>query len=541
MNILLLNPFGRELSSATNKLASKYFEEPLGLMYIYSYLKKYAPGHQLVLCDASLLLEENECETMESLWEELRRRIEDFTPGLVGISALYYSNAEIVDKTARMIKNIDPNIVVVIGGSYATHLPHLALKSKHIDYCVFSEGEDVFCRLINAIETGTSLDEIDGIAYGNGNGKIIINHKKTFIENLDSIPFPDREAVPFEKYLRGGRRALYRYYKPEDLRIASITSTRGCPYQCAFCGSKTFWGRRIRFRTPEKVIEEMIEMQDKYAVNTFVFNDDNQCVNTKHFMKLLDLIIEHLPEIKWISGGGLNVRAINNPAIIQKMCDSGICLFNLAIESGKNETLQRIHKPVTIEESENVVRLIRKCCDLPINGFFIIGFPFETIGDMQVTINFAKQLNLDWSTLANLQPHPGSELYQYCLDKGLIDGFNINYGENYLPSNIHYDGFTSVDVSRMNYDANIDINFINNFNLRRNPQRVIGDFNYVLSLVPEHYIATYCKGIAYRNLGDKENAKECFRLTKKHLAQDSLYYKYFLKYDLLRNLEQGKS
>lgn len=181
MNILLLNPFGRELSSATNKLASKYFEEPLGLMYIYSYLKKYAPGHQLVLCDASLLLEENECETMESLWEELRGRIEDFTPGLVGISALYYSNAEIVDKTARMIKNIDPNIVVVIGGSYATHLPHLALKSKHIDYCVFSEGEDVFCRLINAIETGTSLDDIDGIAYGNGNGKIIINHKKTFI------------------------------------------------------------------------------------------------------------------------------------------------------------------------------------------------------------------------------------------------------------------------------------------------------------------------------------------------------------------------
>jgi len=137
MNILLLNPFGRELSSTTNKLASKYFEEPLGLMYIYSYLKKYAPNHQLALIDASLLLEENESETMESLWKELRKRIEDFAPNLVGISALYYSNAEIVDKSARMIKNIDSSIIVVIGGSYATHLPNLALKfvrAISIDY-----------------------------------------------------------------------------------------------------------------------------------------------------------------------------------------------------------------------------------------------------------------------------------------------------------------------------------------------------------------------------------------------------------------------
>lgn len=280
-------------------------------------------------------------------------------------------------------------------------------------------------------------------------------------------------------------------------------------------------------------------MRDEHGVNTFVFNDDNQCINTKHFAKILDLIIEHLPGIKWISGGGLNIRAINSPEIIRKMCQSGICYFNLAIESGKNETLLRIHKPVTIDESENVVRLIRKYSNLPIVGFFIIGFPFETIEDIQMTIDFARKLKIDWCSFYNLQPHPGSELYQYCLDKGLIDGFDINYGENYLPSNVRYDGFTSTDVSRINYDANILVNFINNYNLQKNPLRAIGDFNYILSLVPDHYIAVYCKGIAYRNLGDEKNAKECFMLTKKLLTQESLYHKYFLKYDLLRNLEQG--
>lgn len=536
MNILLLNPFGRELDTTKERLNSEYVEEPLGLMYIYSYLRKYAPQHRLELYDASLLLEENQSMNMDWLWEELRKKIKDFSPDMIGISALYYSNAYIVDKTAQLIKDINSNIIVVIGGSYPSHLPHVALKLKEIDYCVFSEGEYTFCKLVNALETGASLDEINGIAYKNSNDTILINNKKEYIVDLDSIPFPDRGAVPFEKYLTGGRRVVYRYYAPEDLRIGSLTSTRGCPHRCTFCGSKSFWGQRIRFRTPENVIEEMIEMRDKYGVNTFVFNDDNMCSNRKYFMELLDLMIKHLPGIKWHSGGGLNIRAINREDLIQKMCESGICLFNLAIESGKNQTLKSIKKPLKIEESENIVKLIRKHSEIPIHGYFVIGFPSETIEDMQMTINFAKKLELDWSTISNLQPFPGSELYEYCLKEGLIDKFNLNYGENYLPSNIQYSGFTSVDVNRINYDANIDLNFIHNRNIEKNPKRAIGDFNYVLSLVPNHYIAIYCKGIAYMNLEDEKHATECFELIKKSLTKDNLYYKYFTKYGLLKDL-----
>lgn len=536
MNILLLNPFGRELDTTKKRLHSEYLEEPLGLMYIYSYLMKYAPDHRLELYDASLLLEESQSSTMDSLWGALRKKIEDVSPELIGISALYYSNAYIVNKTARLIKEVNPNIVVVIGGSYPTHLPEVALAVKEIDYCAFSEGEDTFCKLVDAIETGSSVEGMDGIAYRTIDNKIVINKKRNYIENLDSIPFPDRKAVPFEKYLTGGRRVVYRYYAPEDLRIGSLTSTRGCPNRCTFCGSKAFWGQHIRFRAPEKVIEEMTEMRDKYGVNTFVFNDDNQCVNRKHFMKVLDLIISHLPGIKWHSGGGLNIRAINRDETIQKMCESGVCLFNLAFESGKNETLKRIRKPITVEEGENVVKLIRKHCDIPIHGFFIIGFPFETIEDMYATINFAKKLDLDWASFYNLQPFPGSELYEYCRKEGLIDKFDMDYGENYLPSNVKYSGFTALDVSRINYGANIDLNFIHNRNLELNPKRAIGDFNYVLSLVPDHHIARYCKGIAYRNLGDDERAKECFETVKKSITQDNEYYEYFSKHDLLKDL-----
>lgn len=536
MNILLLNPFGRESDTTKKKLRSEYLEEPLGLMYICSYLNKYAPAYRLELYDASLLLEKSKDKTMEQLWKKLRKKIEDFSPDIIGISALYYSNADIVDKTAQLVKSVDSSIVVVIGGSYPTHIPEAALKIKEIDYCVFSEGENTFYRLVKAIETGSSLDEIDGIAYRDKNNKVVINKKRTYIENLDSIPFPDRKAVPFEKYLTGGRRVVYRYYEPKDLRIGALTATRGCPNRCSFCGSKAFWGQHIRFRAPEKIIEEMIEMRDKYGVNTFVFNDDNQCVNTKHFLEVLNLIIKYLPGIKWHSGGGLNIRAINRDDIIQKMHESGICFFNLAIESGNNEILKKINKPVTVEETENVVKLIRKHGDIPIHGFFIIGFPFETIEDMQTTINFAKKLDIDWACFYNLQPFPGSELYEYCLKEELIDKFDRNYGENYLPSNIKYNDFTSIDVSRLNYDANIDINFIHNRNLEKNPKRAIGDFNYVLSLVPDHFIAVYCKGIAYGNLRDKEHAKECFKTVKKNLTKDSIYYKYFLKYNLLKSL-----
>lgn len=536
MNIFLLNPFGRELNINSKRLPSIYLEEPLGLMYIYSYMKKHSPNHRLNLYDASLLLENSQHKNMDSLWDELKKEIEKFSPNIVAMSALYYSNADIVHKTAHMIKEIDQNIVVAIGGSYPTHLPATALQNGDIDYCVFSEGEHTFQRLVNALDGFSSLDDIDGIAYRDEDGRIVINDKKSFINNLDSIPFPDRDAVPFEKYLTGGRRVIYRYYSPKDLRIGSITSSRGCPYKCTFCGSKAFWGQHIRFRTPESVIEEMIEMKDKYGVNTFVFNDDNMCVDKKRFMKFLDLIIKNLPGIKWLSGGGLNVRAINDDEIIKKMYKSGICLFNLALESGKNETLRKIHKVSTVEEIQNVVELIRKEGDIPIHGFFIIGFPFETIEDMHVTIDFAKKLDLDWANFYNFQPFPGSELYELCVEDGAIDKFDINYGENYLPSNVNYSGFTSTDVSQINYDANIDLNFINNRNLIKNPKRALSDFNYVLSLVPDHYIAIYCKAVAYRNLGDEKHATECFESIKESLSQDSVYYDYFIKYNLLDGL-----
>lgn len=532
MKILLINPlFSPETGRAAME-ASCYLEPPLGILYLSGYLKKHLQDAEVEVLDVNLLARVCSEPSELAARQITLDMVKGFKPDLVGISALYYAGAPMVHETAALVKSENAGILVAVGGSYSTHLPDRVLADRHIDFAIASEGERPFLILAQSIKNHRLANNIPGVRYRRRDGAVGGGRDhRLLIDDLDTIPMPDRDAIPKGPYY-AGRNVLRRFFPADQHRIGSLVATRGCPHQCIFCGSKKFWGRRIRFRDPDRVVDEMVLMNQKYGTDYFVFNDDNFSADRARFHRLMDAIERRLPLVRWCSGGGISVRSINDETTVRRMYETGIMFFNLAIESGLDDTLRRIKKPLTTSETRKAVSLIRKYGDAYITGFFILGFPFEKRSDVMATIDFARELDLDWSCFYNLHPFPGSEIFETCVEHSLIDEFDINYGELYQPSNIQYADFSSEELAEINYDANIDLNFINNRNFEANPEQALRDFEYIIQLCSQHGIAHFLKGKILSRLGRKADALSCFIQIQKFMKEKNVFSRYFSKYNI---------
>ncbi len=173
--VLFLNPPDPTVVSAPNSPSYSYFEPPIGLLYVYSYLKN-TQKYQVSFCDMNIEMKFLSKKNME---DTLRDLIALHRPDFIAVSALYYTSREIFHNIAKIIKEIDSSIIVVLGGHYPTHITNLALADKNIDFVVLSEGEEGVANLIEALNSSSGLENVEGIAYVK-DGKIIKNEKKHF-------------------------------------------------------------------------------------------------------------------------------------------------------------------------------------------------------------------------------------------------------------------------------------------------------------------------------------------------------------------------
>lgn len=518
---LFLNPPDPALVKDAPDLGYAYFEPPLGLLYVYSYLKN-KKKYDTYFVDLNI---EMKFISRLNLYQSLKYLIDFYKPDMVAISALYYSSINTFHIIAKKIKEINPKIIVVLGGHYPTHITDMALADKNVDYVVISEGELGLAALIDGLNTSSNLENIEGIAFIK-NGKLIKNDRKIFwsgFENSKRLPWED---VQVDYYFKEGRHFLYRVYSKDEIRLGAVTATRGCPNQCTFCSSHRFFKRRWRCRKVDLIIDEIKFLKDNCSVNTIVFNDENMTVNKNWLLNLLDELKKL--NIKWIAGAGLAVRMINDEELIKKMYESGIALFTLAIESSNDETLKKIKKPLSIDEAKNVIRLIRKYGNGFILGFFITGFPFETKKDILDTLEFAGKLDLDWRSYYCFQPLPGTELHDYCIDNNLMDGYDSsNYTELHYAAEIKYIDYTSKELDKLNYKSNIKYNFLKNRNLllgtNESLKQAERDFNYVLDIVPNHVFAYLGLAEIEKKRNNLNKRKEYLQKAKNILLNDKSF------------------
>lgn len=343
----------------------------LGLLYLSAYLKKF--GYDNI----SLLDLHSNREIPNSLDADV-----------VG----FYSNTPQfpdVLKLKEKIKLVNKNksAVYVIGGPHVSAKPEDA--TPYFDHVVCGEGERVFLDIVENKATDKTL-------------------RYEYMKDIDSVPFPDRDLIDI---------AGYKYYINGRL-AATVVSSRGCPFRCAFCANNA-WGKTLRLRSPENIFEEVKLLRDKYGYKAIMFFDDTITVNKKRMYALCD----RLKELDIIYRCFIRSDTVDYN-ILTKMKDSGCVEVGIGIESGSQRILDIVDKGEKVEQH---MRAIKMCKDVGIRvkGFLIIGLPGENKESVNETISFLRENKLDDFDMTIFTPYPGSKIYN---NKENYDiGFNVNY------------------------------------------------------------------------------------------------------------------
>jgi len=511
-NVLLLNPFSDVCYEVKTEEEARtlnehlFVETPLGIAYVYTYARNNLPDINFTVIDAQAMLMEHASKGMDYNWQLLTEAISDIQPAIVGIGAYYFKQARLFHETCQRIREHLPNTMIVAGGNYPTDAPEIVLGDRNVDYIVVSEGELAFTNLLRAYFSGEDITLLPNIGWRDSQGNSHVN-KVSLITDIISIPIPDRSPLPMNMYGRG-RNVLNRIYGPNNYRALTMTIARGCTFACTFCTAKQFWGRVIRYRDTDSVLDEMQLLKERYGADVVVLNDDNFFLNKRRAAEVLEGMIKKKIDLKWSSGGGAAVRALNEDRFLDLVIESGYSYFNLAIESGSDETLRRIKKPVRVNKTVSLVEKIRtRYPHMWVCGYFMVGFPFETKQDVLNTLKFSQNLELDWCTYSIVKLYPNTELYQDCVEKGLLAGVDLLKPETFLGSTIDGIDWNIKWLSEIQYEYNLRVNFLDNRNIKNeNYQQALRDFEYVISIAPDHALAYRQAALAASKLGASEKA-----------------------------------
>ncbi|MDD5571322.1 MAG: radical SAM protein [Bacteroidales bacterium] len=346
---------------------------PLGISYIAENLKKH--NHLPVILDMGFDNPDKNNQGWEKIIEDI-----DFV-GITATTLIYFNAKDIVKK----IKKIRPGLPVILGGIHPSILPQFVLDDSGCDAVVVGEGEEVMVDIANR----------------KMQPKGIIN--APVINEIDTIPFLTYEYLDIQKYFKFGGTDRIRWSLPQP--CVSIIGTRGCPYACTFCASKTLFGRKVRFRSVENIMLEIDFLRKKYGIKAIYFCDDTLTLKKSWLKQLCDELAKR--KMQWICGTRVDVV---DEKILQMMKFSGCKYISYGIESGSNKVLNDIiKKETTIEQAERILKLTRKV-GIGIIANYMFGLPGETEEDMKLTLKAIKKIPADTAEFSVYIPLPGAEL-----------------------------------------------------------------------------------------------------------------------------------
>jgi len=404
MKILLINPpvcndIGRVIASTP----------PLGLLYLAAYLEKNNYSNIRVL----------DADAVKTTWSELKKILEEEKPDLIGITGASFVFPALV-KTARIIRDILPDSVIIAGGFGPTTEPEKVLKSAGcaVDFVVLGEGEITLLELIKSIEKGEEdFKNIDGLAYLDQENLVTTNPRE-YIKDLDILPWPAYHLlVPdFTEY--GG---MHAQYKEMGRPVGILLASRGCPHRCTFCslGSKMY-----RQRDPKDIVDEMEFLKNKFGLKSIQIYDDEfigmSLQQNQWIEKICDEIITRglNQKLTFLVQG--RCSQFVELDVLKKMRQAGFRWIWWGVESGSQKVLDSINKDIRID---NITRdfLLAKQAGIKSMMFIMIGFPGETPADIKLTSNLIKKVNPDQVRIHILSPYPGSKLRKYLEENNLLD------------------------------------------------------------------------------------------------------------------------
>tara|TARA_B100001971_G_C18219816_1_gene556351 strand:- start:74 stop:1654 length:1581 start_codon:yes stop_codon:yes gene_type:complete len=376
-----------------NQLQSKWSHHPLGLMYLISSARKKYPDIEFKI------LHTITCENVE---ENIKKIISEFTPDLIGIRALSICSGEF--KTiAEIVRQEAPNTPLIGGGPYpSASYEYILAFPPLVDLIVIGEAEITFVELITWLREKGSLPlSLMGTAVP-FEGRVQVNKSRPIIENLDLIAPPAYDAIQLKDYKGISNQAFQRVDS-----CAFIETSRGCTYRCYYCHAAL--SKTVRRRSPELVLDEISEHYHKRGIRDFGFVDDIFNVPKKTGKTVLRGIIKRFPGIRINFSNGLRADQLDDE-FIDLLEEAGTVHLALAIETAIPRIQKLIVKHLNIPKAKEVVQ---KCSKRFITcGFFIVGFPSETMEEAMETVNLAKDLDhLAQPVLSICRVYPGTPLF----------------------------------------------------------------------------------------------------------------------------------
>jgi len=358
-------------------------------------------------------------DTSADIWQEIKAIVQEYRPTVVGITAVSQNYAAACN-VAKIIKDVDEKILVAVGGPHPSMVGKDILKCESIDISIQGEGENTIVELLNAVEKDTGFDAITGLCYRKGE-EAIKNPPRALIDDLDTLCFPHESVAEVLKD--------YELYPKEHFKY--IFAIRGCPYGCLFCGSRNIWSRKARYRSPENIVKEIKGLQ-RMGINSVRFDDDTFGIDKRYIKSLCEALQSECPGIRWDTE--IHVRLCDDDTI-ETMRKAGCYSVQIGFESGNDGILKEMRKSTTVEMSLNACKVIKRH-GIKLQTFFMVGFPQETEETLNDTVEAMKKAECDVMIYSVFTPYPGTEMFEYCRQHGLVgDDFNVSLFNHQSPVN----------------------------------------------------------------------------------------------------------
>ena len=409
-NILLFYPPGEQFQRGEDRCQSNIRKSTATSMRACNdlgYMSAVLKEHNTFIRDYA-----TENASMDDFINDIERIHPDYLV-LSTTNATIFYDLEVIKEAKKHC-----NAKIILKGAIFYDVPEELLSLLHledVDVLIGSEAEFLLPDIMN----GKNLREIPCIFYKEDG----IWHKNLFnqwFEDLDALPFPDRNKMKNELYIR-----------PDTGEpMATIQTSRGCPSACIYCLSPQISGKKIRYRSPENVMKELEECYFKYGIKNFFFKADTFTFNQEWTLKLCKLIKESELYGKIAYTANSRVKPLSQE-VLNAMYDTGCFTIAFGFETGNEETMKKIKKGATIEDNRKAMQYAKKS-GIPVYGFYMIGFPWETKTHIKDTEKLIFELNCDFLEVHIALPYYGSQFYDLCKQEEVLEESSI--GTDYFHS-----------------------------------------------------------------------------------------------------------
>ncbi len=348
---------------------------PIGVYYIAALLKEH--GYKVKILNWYNIYKSP---------EKIHQTFLTIKPDIIGFSIFNANRWGAID-IARVAKEINSDVKIVFGGVGATFLwEHFLKHFPEIDYVVLGEGEYTFLNLVKALERDPTIEELQkirGIAF-RLDGKPVMTKEADFIPEIDELPIPAR------------------YFS-----FQHVVSSRGCPWNCIFCGSPRFWKRKVRFHSPDYFVEQL-ELLYRKGIDFFYVSDDTFTLKKDRVIEICEKIIKRNLKIRWQAISRVDLI---DEEILYWMRLAGCLQISFGVESGSEKIRNFFNKKISNESIKRAFDLCRQYGILP-RAYFIYGSPGENRKTIQASIDLIKKIKPLSVVFYILDIYPGTALYE---------------------------------------------------------------------------------------------------------------------------------